>query len=137
MTTFAYMTVAHEGYANPEFGFSDRIRKIRREIAHMTQQQMADELGVTQKAYAAWESGRNKPDDIVAIAKRIAIRWRGVTAGWVLGVSEVPPSPDGDGERSRLGESNPRPIHYEGRRNGPIARLSRRRAHVKPLRPTG
>lgn len=85
------------GYANPEFTFGDRVRKIRREVAHMTQAQMAAELGVGAQAYAAWESGRTKPDDVVAVAKRIALRWRGVTAAWVLGVEDgpMPPGPGG------------------------------------------
>ena len=88
MPTFDYMTVAMGEYANPEFSFGDRIRKIRREVAHMTQAEMADELGVGMQAYSAWESGRTKPDDIVAVAKRIALRWRGITAGWVLGLDD-------------------------------------------------
>lgn len=83
------MSTATESYANPDWDFSDRIRKVRRSVARMTQEEMAGELGVTQKAYAAWETGRNKPDDIVAVAKRIAFRWRGqVTASWVLGVED-------------------------------------------------
>lgn len=88
------MSIATESYANPDWEFSDRIRKVRRSIAGMTQEQMATELGVTQKAYAAWESGKNKPDDIVAIAKRIAFRWRGrVTASWMLGIEDDTPQP--------------------------------------------
>lgn len=62
MPTFDHMTVAVGEYANPEFSFGDRIRKIRREVA---------------QAYSAWESGRTKPDDIVAVAKRIAIALAG------------------------------------------------------------
>lgn len=80
-------------YTNPEFSFGDRIRKIRREVAHMTQAEMADELGVGMQAYSAWESGRTKPDDIVAVAKRIALRWRGITASWVLGLDDGGPAP--------------------------------------------
>lgn len=78
------MSIATDGYRkspNPEWDFSDRLRKVRRDIAGMTQTEMATELGVKQKAYAAWESGQNRPDDIISIAKRIAFRWRGrVTA---------------------------------------------------------
>lgn len=108
------MSIATESYANPAWEFSDRIRKVRRDIAGMTQTEMAAELGVTQKAYAAWETGRNKPDDLVTIAKRVAFRWRGrVTAAWVLGVEERPSTPPDGGGESRPGESNPRPIHYE------------------------
>ncbi|MCG7610387.1 helix-turn-helix transcriptional regulator [Mycobacterium sp. CnD-18-1] len=98
------MSTATESYANPGWDFSDRIRKVRRSVARMTQAEMATELGVKQKAYAAWESGQNKPDDIVAVAKRIAFRWRGqVTASWVLGVEEDRGGrgPDDDGTSAR------------------------------------
>ena len=104
MHTFSYMTVVTGEYRNPHFDFSDRIRKVRRDIAHLTQKQMAEELGVNQKAYEAWEAGRNKPDDIVAIAKRIALRWRGISAAWVLGVDDGPPGPDGDGTHNHRTE---------------------------------
>ena len=83
---------------NPEFDFSDRLRKVRRSVARMTQAEMATELGVTQKAYSAWESGRNTPENIVSIAKRIEVRWRGsVTAAWMLGVQENPRPDDPNG----------------------------------------
>lgn len=83
-----------EGMPNPRFEFGDRIRKVRRDIAGMTQAEMASVLGVTQKAYAAWESG-GKPGDIVAIARRVEQLWAGqVTAAWVMGVDEpAPPTP--------------------------------------------
>lgn len=98
MTTFAYMTVATDGFSNPEFDFCDRIRKVRREVAHMTQAEFARELGTTQKAYAAWESGRTKPDNIVNVARKIEFRWRPrVTAAWVLGVETAPTPPTGPG----------------------------------------
>ena len=78
------------------------------------QKKMAAELGASQRAYAAWETGRTKPDDIVAVAKRIALRW-GIPPTWTLGLDDSPPPPDGDGgQGSRLGESNPPPIHYKG-----------------------
>jgi transcriptional regulator with XRE-family HTH domain len=89
------MTTAVNGYKNPTWDFSDRLRKIRREVAGMTQEEMATELGTSQRAYAAWETGRTKPDDIVAVAKRIAIRWR-ISPAWTLGIDETPPpNPDG------------------------------------------
>lgn len=114
IATFAAMSIATESYANPAWDFSDRIRKVRRAIAKMTQADMAKELGVSQKAYAAWESGLSTPADIVAVAKRIAFRWRGqVTASWLLGVEERPTTPPDGGGESHPGESNPRPIHYE------------------------
>ena len=109
MATFHYMTVAVGEYENPRFEFSDRLRKVRRDVAQMTQEQMAAELGVTRKAYEAWESGRNIPGDIVAVAKRIAMRWRGVTAAWVLGVddeSPIPPGPSGGVETQLPDQQN-------------------------------
>ena len=108
------MTTAVKGYHIPTWDFSDRLRKIRREVAHLTQEQMAAELGASQRAYAAWETGRTKPDDIVAVAKRIALRW-GIPPTWTLGLDDSPPPPDGDGgQESRLRYSKPGPIHYKG-----------------------
>ena len=101
------MTTAVNGFHIPTWEFSDRLRKIRRAVARLTQEQMAAELGASQRAYAAWETGRTKPDDIVAVAKHIARRW-GIPPTWTLGLDDSPP----DGGGSRLGESNPRPIHY-------------------------
>ena len=40
---------------------SEQLKKIRK--AHgITQQQIADYLGITQSAYAYYETGRNEPD---------------------------------------------------------------------------
>lgn len=51
-------------------------------------------IGVTQKAYAAWESG-GKPQDIVAVARRVEQLWPAqVTAAWLMGVDERPGPPD-------------------------------------------
>ena len=119
MHTFDYMTVAMGGYRNPQFDFCDRIRKVRREVAHMTQKEMAHELQVGDKAYEAWEAGRNKPgsDDLISIAKLIAARWPGVTAAWVLGVEDPPPPPPPSG-----GEVIPfdRPEADRGKKNGTL-----------------
>jgi DNA-binding XRE family transcriptional regulator len=95
------MSAVSDRYVNPEWEFSDRVRKVRRNIARMTQEQMADLLGVEQKAYAAWETGRTKPSDIVAVSKQIERLWPGkVTASWMLGVDESPPPPPSGGEWS-------------------------------------
>ncbi|WP_080733926.1 helix-turn-helix domain-containing protein [Rhodococcoides fascians] len=99
MGSFLHMTISvdREAAENPEFDFSDCLRKVRRSVAQMTQAEMAAELGVSRARYEAWESGRNTPDNIVAVAKRIEMRWRGrVTAAWMLGVNERSPRPDGD-----------------------------------------
>lgn len=80
-------------HANPEWEFGDRIRKVRRTIAHLGQAEMADALGVSRQVYASWEAGRTKPGDIVAVSKQVERLWpRRVTAGWMLGV-EAPPPP--------------------------------------------
>ena len=100
------MTTAVDTPANPEFDFSDRLRKVRRTVARMTQSEMAAELDVTRPRYEAWESGRNVPDDIVAIAKRVAFRWPGrVTASWMLGVD----SDSGRGDGPDGGSTAPAP----------------------------
>ena len=79
-------------YSNPSWTFADRLRKIRRDVAGITQEEMAAELGVKQGAYASWEVGRSKPDDVVAVAKRIALRWR-IAPTWMLGLEDdwLPP----------------------------------------------
>lgn len=82
---------------NPQWDFGDRLRKVRRSVARMNQREMAGALGITQKAYAAWESGLNRPKDIVAVAKQIESMWPGqVMSAWLLGVdgdSPRPPTP--------------------------------------------
>ena len=118
MHTFDYMTVAMGGNRNPQFDFCDRIRKVRREVAHMTQKEMAHELQVGDKAYEAWEAGRNKPsaDDIITVAKLIADRWPGVTASWVLGVEDPPPPPPPGGALPFDGVENTAPVSLLDRR---------------------
>jgi DNA-binding XRE family transcriptional regulator len=88
-----------------EWEFGDRIRKVRRRIAHMSQTEMAVTLGVSQKVYATWEAGRSEPGDIVGIAKRVQERWPGrVTAAWMLGIGElIPPNPPRSGASSNAG----------------------------------
>lgn len=104
MATATDRTTHH--HANPSWTFADRLRKVRREVAHLTQEKMAMELTVGDKAYSAWESGKNNPSatDMVELAKRIAFRWRGeVTAAWMLGVADddqTPPPAGSDGPNS-------------------------------------
>ena len=76
----------------PEWTFGDRIRKIRRD-AHLSQGQFAAMIDRGDKAVAAWESGKNEPADIVAVARRIQVAL-GVRAEWTLGLTEGPPTPD-------------------------------------------
>jgi DNA-binding XRE family transcriptional regulator len=77
----------------PQWTFADRIRKVRRDVLQIEQSAFADQLGVTRQAYAAWESGRNEPRSILAVAKRIEAMSR-VPAAWILGVDH-PSTPTG------------------------------------------
>lgn len=78
----------------PEWSFGDKVRKIRR-AKGMTQTEFAQALGVGDRAAAAWESIDDRmPRDVVAIAKRIEVRFQ-VPAAWLLGLEvPTPPSPD-------------------------------------------
>lgn len=60
---------------------------------HMTQNELADLLGVTQTSVSQWEGGRNYPD--IKTAKRLATLF-GATLDQILGMEEMPskPSPD-------------------------------------------
>lgn len=82
----------------PVFAFGDRVRKIRRDL-RMNQEQFAGllDVGVGDRAIAAWESGRSKPDDILLVANRIELV-TGIPAPWVLGYSVGRPNPDGSAE---------------------------------------
>lgn len=74
----------------PQWTFADRMRKIRRDIVQIDQTEFAQKLGVTRQAYAAWESGRNEPRSILAIAKKVELI-SGVPAVWVLGIDAPHP----------------------------------------------
>ncbi|MFN4000912.1 helix-turn-helix domain-containing protein [Microcella sp.] len=89
----------------PEWTFAERARKVRRDMG-LTQEQMSDQLEVGLKAYSAWESGKNSPENIAAIAVRFE-EVSGVPRTWFLGWADSPPSGGGTnlfGERGlRLG----------------------------------
>lgn len=87
------MSIEPIGVANPSFEFCDRLRKVRRTIAGMSQAEMALKLGVGRQAYAAWESGVSRPTDIVAVARQVANLWPAqVTAAWMLDI-DLPGDP--------------------------------------------
>jgi DNA-binding transcriptional regulator YiaG len=69
----------------PEWSIADRLRKIRRDYARMDQDAFAEALGVKPSRYGAWETGRNKPENLVALAMRVE-EVTGVPAAWTLGV---------------------------------------------------
>jgi transcriptional regulator with XRE-family HTH domain len=76
----------------PEFDLADKLRKVRRNVAHMSQAEFAAALGeiggkpVSEKRYSNWEAGYNKPgtDNLVELANRIEDIW-GVPAAWLVG----------------------------------------------------
>jgi transcriptional regulator with XRE-family HTH domain len=68
----------------PQWTLADRLRKIRRD-RHLTQEQMANAVGVKPVTWSAWEAGRTRPHDVVELAGAIEERF-GVPAAWTLGV---------------------------------------------------
>lgn len=68
----------------PEWQLSDRLRKIRRD-RHMTQDQIAQALGVKAVTWSSWEAGRTHPQDVLGLAVAIERRF-GVPAAWTLGI---------------------------------------------------
>ncbi len=63
----------------------------------MSQDEFAEKLGANPGQYRAWESGRNQPRDIVALAKRIEML-TGVPALWTLGLADGTATPGGPGD---------------------------------------
>lgn len=51
--------------------------KVQREAMEMTQQQLADEVGVTNQAVASWEVGKSAPRPHLqpAIARALGVAW--------------------------------------------------------------
>ncbi|MBL5975336.1 MAG: XRE family transcriptional regulator [Candidatus Leucobacter sulfamidivorax] len=69
----------------PQWNFGDRLRKARREYTEFTQEQMAEQLGVTLKAYSSWEAGRsNGPRNIAQAAVKLE-EITGIPKTWFLG----------------------------------------------------
>ncbi|ODV07748.1 MAG: hypothetical protein ABT15_06645 [Pseudonocardia sp. SCN 73-27] len=75
----------------PRWTFADRMRKVRFDVLELHQAELAEKLGVTKAAYAAWESGRTQPRDLIAIARRVELL-SGVPASWLLGVDTPAPT---------------------------------------------
>lgn len=83
------MTVqADHGFIYPTWTFGDRVRKAR-DTTQMNQRDFASAIEVTEGSLATWETGRAKPRDIVAVAKRIEMLTR-IPAGWLLGIEDAP-----------------------------------------------
>lgn len=65
--------------------FGDRLRKARR-AAGLSQQQLADAIGVKVQRLSNWEAGINEPRGLVDTAQAIEDATT-VPASWLLGVS--------------------------------------------------
>lgn len=65
--------------------FPEKIRELRL-INKMTQQEIADQLGITRPAYTAYESGKREPD--FSILQSIADIF-GVTTDYLLGRTKI------------------------------------------------
>jgi DNA-binding transcriptional regulator YiaG len=96
----------------PEWSTADRLRKIRRDTGY-SQDEFAEMLGANPNNYRAWESGRNHPRDIVALAKRIEML-TGVPAAWTLGLADGTSTPGGPGTPKKADSvSNVTPLDYK------------------------
>ncbi|AOE43985.1 immunity repressor [Gordonia phage Delian] len=99
---------AHHGeHVFPTWTLGDRIRKTRA-VSGLDQRGFADALGVKPGSLAGWETDRQRPRDVVALAKRIEMITR-VPAEWVLGLRDGPD----EGDSSPLTGSNRRPLAYK------------------------
>lgn len=79
-------TVTHNGLKVPTMQLGDRLRRIRRDEG-LSQDAFAAALGIHKEAYSTYESGRNRPSDVVRLASDIEARF-GVAAWWTLGLSD-------------------------------------------------
>lgn len=80
----------------PDWTFGERIRKARRH-AGLSQQEMADALGIKVQRYSNWETDANLPRDLIGTAKQIE-EITGFRADWIAGLRSrcfalVPPIP--------------------------------------------
>lgn len=127
-------TSTAERQSIPQWDLADRMAKALRE-SRMSVQQMADYLEVHRNTVSAWLHGRTPPSS--QTVRLWALR-TGVPYDWVrdgAGPDETGPDGDGGGAvESHLGESNSRPIHYEGTGSGTNHDLSP--APVIPIRPS-
>ena len=94
-----------EGY-EPQFTLGDKLRRIRRDH-NLQQDAFAEMLGVTAKAYGAWESGTNTPrgDTLIEIARRVEALYGQTARDWLLGFGAAPTPPPSGREPARRGAS--------------------------------
>jgi transcriptional regulator with XRE-family HTH domain len=68
----------------PEWTLGDRLRKVRRS-RRLSQVEFARLLDESEKSIANWESDVSRPQDVVALAKKVQSVY-GVPSDWLLGV---------------------------------------------------
>lgn len=71
----------------PTWTLGDRIRKARI-LRGMDQRQFADALGVKAGTLAGWETDRQRPRNLVEIARKIQ-QITEVPASWILGLGSL------------------------------------------------
>ncbi|WMM74274.1 helix-turn-helix transcriptional regulator [Rhodococcus pyridinivorans] len=84
-------TSLHNGWIIPEWTLSDRLRKAR-EVAGLTQSEIADRLELTRRTVGSYESGERAPKRTTIAAWAMATA---VPVTWLE--TGTAPSPDGDG----------------------------------------
>jgi transcriptional regulator with XRE-family HTH domain len=103
------MTTAYESGREPPILVQHRLR-IAREYAGLEQEELAKRIGVSRTTIGNAENGRVKARKITLNAWSLAC---GVPVSWIETGAVASKNPPDDDDGSRLGESNPRPIHYE------------------------
>lgn len=103
-------TIGHGGPHIPAWDMYDRLAKSLKESG-LSVHDAAKYFGVHRNTVSGWLHGRINPDTrtlrLWAVMTNVPYEW--IKDGTI-------PGDDGDGGGgSRLGESNPRPIHYKGR----------------------
>ena len=88
------MRLSHSGEA-PVWTLADRLRKAR-EHAHLTQQELADQIGISRASVVNYETGRHSPPRPVMLSWSMAT---GVDLEWLYG----PPTPGGEIVSQRRG----------------------------------
>lgn len=79
------MKLSHTGEA-PVWTLADRLRKAR-EHARLTQQELADQIGISRASVVNYETGRHSPSRPVMLSWSLAT---GVDLGWLQGPPTLP-----------------------------------------------
>lgn len=61
--------------------FSERLKTLRKE-KKLTQKELAEQIGISQKSYSHWESGKNEPslENLIKLADLLE-----VSLDWLFG----------------------------------------------------